>query len=169
MEKAFKNYSVRIKIIDSPLSLLSSEYNREKRYYDGPAILERIYTLGKRKDYFRTLGIINKDIFSKDRNDIVFGIARLPRNEKYKKNGVALISLTQLRKKERNKHNWGEEFKKRIFKEALHELGHTFGLHHCKNECVMQFSNNLKKSDEKPFTFCKQCKNKLNTFFIQNI
>ena len=33
-------------------------------------------------------------------------------------------------------------FNDRIAKEAIHELGHSFGLFHCNNKrCVMYFSN----------------------------
>jgi len=32
----------------------------------------------------------------------------------------------------------------RVIKEAVHELGHAFGLTHCENsKCVMHFSNSL--------------------------
>jgi archaemetzincin len=35
-------------------------------------------------------------------------------------------------------------FGQRLVKEAVHELGHAFGLNHCENiECVMHFSNSL--------------------------
>lgn len=167
VERAFKPFLLTVKIADSSLSLLSSEYNREKQYYDALMILDRIYTLAKKHGYFRTLGIINKDIFSKNRNDIVFGIARLPRAQKYNENGVALISLTQLQKKNFEKSNKKDTFLMRVSKEAIHELGHTFDLHHCDNECIMQFSNNITKSDRKPSTFCESCYSRLNNYFRQ--
>jgi archaemetzincin len=48
-------------------------------------------------------------------------------------------------------------FEDRAIKEAIHELGHSFGLQHCENKCVMQFSNDIKEVDKKPHTFCKEC------------
>lgn len=165
VERAFKPFSLSVKIADSSLSLLSSEYNRQKQFYDALMLLDRIHTLAKKHGYFRTLGIINKDIFSKDRNDIVFGIARLPRAQKYNENGVALISLTQLQKKNFEKSKSKDPFLMRVSKEAIHELGHTFDLHHCDNECIMRFSNNITKSDRKPSTFCESCCSRLNQFF----
>jgi len=48
-----------------------------------------------------------------------------------------------------------------IEKEVIHELGHIFGLPHCKNKCVMQFSNSLAEAMEKPSHFCQECIKKL--------
>lgn len=43
-------------------------------------------------------------------------------------------------------------------KEAVHELGHTFGLVHCIDpKCVMFFSNSLADTDNKNTKFCKKC------------
>ena len=50
-------------------------------------------------------------------------------------------------------------YHQRILKEAVHELGHAFGLHHCKNiRCVMHFSNSLPDTDIKTSHFCNVCK-----------
>lgn len=47
----------------------------------------------------------------------------------------------------------------RSLKEILHELGHNFGLLHCKDwECVMHSSNNIEEIDLKGKFFCKNCK-----------
>jgi len=46
----------------------------------------------------------------------------------------------------------------RLRKEALHELGHTFGLIHCAiQECVMHTSNNVEEIDLKGTSFCAPC------------
>jgi archaemetzincin len=56
-------------------------------------------------------------------------------------------------------------FEKRILREAIHELGHTFGLYHCQNYCVMQFSNSLMEADKKSIKFCNNCSKRLELFF----
>jgi len=48
-----------------------------------------------------------------------------------------------------------------INKEAIHELGHIFGLRHCANDCVMQFSNSLAEAKAKPATLCERCRSLL--------
>ena len=72
-----------------------------------------------------------------------------------------MISIIRLRElfydREENKFLEG----KRILKEALHEIGHTFSLKHCKNNCVMKYSNHLMEVDEKPAKFCSSCSKKL--------
>jgi archaemetzincin len=50
-------------------------------------------------------------------------------------------------------------FYQRIVKEAVHELGHTFGLNHCANtRCVMHFSNSLSDTDFKENHICNICR-----------
>ena len=49
-------------------------------------------------------------------------------------------------------------FEQRVAKEAVHELGHAFGLTHCeKSRCVMHFSNSLRDTDFKDHRFCERC------------
>ncbi len=51
-----------------------------------------------------------------------------------------------------------EKLESRILKEATHELGHTFGLHHCRNSnCVMHSSTYIEEFDFKSETFCENC------------
>ncbi|MEM4713754.1 MAG: archemetzincin, partial [Candidatus Bathyarchaeia archaeon] len=55
-----------------------------------------------------------------------------------------------------------ELFIERSTKAAIHELGHTFGLTHCKNPfCVMYFSNSIFETDRKKGIFCNVCYSKV--------
>ena len=46
----------------------------------------------------------------------------------------------------------------RLLKLSVHELGHTFGLPHCRIEgCLMNFSANLEKLDQKGLELCGYC------------
>lgn len=46
----------------------------------------------------------------------------------------------------------------RLLKEAVHELGHTFGLIHCHTpECVMHSSTSAEEVDIKGKNFCEEC------------
>jgi archaemetzincin len=45
-----------------------------------------------------------------------------------------------------------------LLKEALHELGHTYGLRHCPDyTCVMSASNGVERIDLKRAEFCSTC------------
>lgn len=47
----------------------------------------------------------------------------------------------------------------RLTKEALHELGHTFGLVHCHSlQCVMHTSMGVEEVDLKGGDFCNECR-----------
>lgn len=51
----------------------------------------------------------------------------------------------------------------RLVKEAVHELGHTFGLTHCDDyECVMAASHAVEWLDLKGSALCEQCRAQLH-------
>jgi archaemetzincin len=93
----------------------------------------------------RVLAVTNVDLYAGDLN-FVFGIAQ-PNGE------ACVISLFRL-------HLGADEerFRGRALKEAMHELGHTFGLGHCADPgCVMWFSNTLEETDRKGAAYCLRC------------
>ncbi|MBI2618919.1 MAG: archaemetzincin family Zn-dependent metalloprotease [Ignavibacteriales bacterium] len=53
-------------------------------------------------------------------------------------------------------------FEDRLMKEAVHELGHTFGLLHCRQfDCVMHSSTAVEEIDLKSVHFCPLCRSAL--------
>ena len=121
----------------------------ERGQYSSPVLLR---TLADRltEDTFRLLGITDCDIYMPALT-FVFGQAQLGGR-------VALISVARLQ----------QEFYRipadpllsmeRAAKEALHELGHTFGLTHCADRgCVMSLSNTIQHVDLKTAGFCASC------------
>ena len=54
----------------------------------------------------------------------------------------------------------------RLVKLSLHELGHTFGLGHCRQEgCLMCFASNLEKLDRINLAFCRYCRILVDDYF----
>ena len=52
-----------------------------------------------------------------------------------------------------------DTYYKRVAKEAVHELGHTFKLRHCKdNACIMHYCRSIKDVDRKSEHLCRYCK-----------
>lgn len=103
----------------------------------------------------RVLGVVDVDIFAPGLN-FVFGIADIAGRR-------ALISLRRLRQEFYGLPQDERLFLERTIKEAVHELGHTYGLEHCPSPtCVMHFSNSLRDTDVKGWKFCPKCQRKVN-------
>jgi len=71
---------------------------------------------------------------------------------------VAVVSSYRLRDELYGLPQNPERLKERLEKEAVHELGHTFGLIHCRNpKCVMYSITYAEEIDFKAINFCGVC------------
>jgi len=123
-------------------------YDRRRGQYHAEAFLgvarRMAGTAGK-----RVLGVTDRDLYAEGLN-FVFGLAESPGR-------AAVISLARLRETDNVTRQ-----RARAAKEAVHELGHTFGLDHCSDpRCVMHFSNTLVDTDRKGTEFCPSCRARL--------
>lgn len=132
---------------------LDQAYDPKRSQYLASVLLGKLETPGVTKDE-KLLGIVDADLYAPGLN-FVFGEADTV-------SGVAIISLCRLRQQYYGLPSDEVLFLDRATKEAVHELGHTFGLGHCQDtKCVMHFSNSLADTDWKQAAFCSQCRPKL--------
>jgi archaemetzincin len=128
-----------------------------RRQYLGEPFLEVLAAARGLEDEV-ILGVTGVDLFVPGLN-FVFGLAD-PRNR------GAVISLARLYPEFYGQPRNPQLFKARALKEAIHELGHLWGLDHCSNPaCIMFFSNTLTDTDRKGPGFCAQCQSKIKKSF----
>ena len=123
----------------------------EKRgQYHSTRILEHL--AGSGRDAFRLLGVTAVDIFTPILR-YVFGEAMLPGR-------AALVSTYRLGIAPPRGKPLGDRsvILSRVLKEGIHELGHTFGLTHCKDPtCAMAASLDTTHIDKKSTRLCYYC------------
>jgi len=108
----------------------------------------------------RVLGVIDADCYAPGLN-FIFGQARLHERD-------CFIALPRLRQSFYGLPDDENLFRQRVLKEAVHELGHTYGLGHCPNpHCVMHFSNSLHDTDVKDAEFCPRCQMQMRGETVQ--
>jgi archaemetzincin len=132
-----------------PIGDIEFAYDSRRGQYLSSALLQRI-SENIPADAIRALGVAGVDLFVPQLN-FVFGEAVMGGE-------VAVISLYRLDPLRYGQPADGALFRERALKEAMHELGHTFGFEHCrKQHCVMSFSNSLQDTDRKGSQFCPSC------------
>jgi len=140
--------------IGEEVPLPAAARNAARNQYDAEMVLELLSLSVETTGDSRVLGITNADLYVPGMN-FVFGIA----GRRY-----ALISLHRLRQPFYNLPENPAVFRHRAVVEAVHELGHTFGLTHCRDlRCVMRFSNTIVETDRKGPAFCTACQPRVYT------
>ncbi len=72
--------------------------------------------------------------------------------------GKACIISTYRLKESLSPLNSHEVYPCRVIKEAIHELGHTFNLRHCRDRsCIMHYCRTVKDVDRKRNQLCRYC------------
>ena len=124
---------------------VSGAFNMKRRQYNASKLLNYLIqsttaSEAGSTEQFLALWTLSDDLYVEGTN-FVFGVAHTGK--------AAVLSIHRL------------ESLDLIIKEAIHEMGHVFGLPHCINECVMQFSNSLAEAKAKPATLCARCRSQL--------
>ena len=96
----------------------ASAYDQSRKQYLATAVVEWLQHHTEYLDHERMLGVINHDLYVPDLN-FVFGLAS---------GRIAVMSLARLRQEFYGLLIGRLIFERRALTEALHELGHTYGL-----------------------------------------
>jgi archaemetzincin len=150
MEPCLSNtFGLRIRRLE-PLSNPKNAYDPQRHQYSSTEIL-RMLKENLPPDALRLLGIVDRDIFI-PMLTFIFGQAQLG-------GAVALISLARLRQEFYGLPPDPDLLLERARKEAIHELGHTFGLIHCRDHsCTMSLSTSIEQVDAKAEELCAPCR-----------
>jgi archaemetzincin len=149
LEKTF-NRPVEIRYM-----IASLEYARDaaRTQYKSPLILARLRRM-KKSPREKIMAVVDVDLYSPG-YDFIYGEADVHA-------GVATLSTNRLvfdLKETRSNLRINDE---RIIREATHEMGHLFGLVHCRNpKCVMRTCTCLSEVDEAVGGLCPVCYKKL--------
>jgi archaemetzincin len=123
--------------------------NPLRRQYHSTEILKKIVQKPPSQSW-KVLGVTEMDLYIPVLT-FVFGEAQLL-------DGGAVVSTHRLRQEFYGLPADPELLHQRLLKEALHELGHTYGLRHCPDyTCVMSASNGVERIDLKRAEFCPTC------------
>jgi archaemetzincin len=133
----------------APLPEPARAYDRARKQYSAPMILKALQEASSHAEG-RTLGVTEEDLFI-PMLSFVYGQAQV--------NGhLALLSTARLRQEFYGLPANAELTYSRGVKEAIHEMGHTFGLTHCPDPgCPMSLSNTIVQVDRKRDALCSSC------------
>ena len=125
-------------------------FDAQRKQYSSVLVLRSLLSL-KPEGENRLLGITGVDLFI-PMLSFVLGQAQLG-------GPIALISLARLRQEFYGLPPDHALLRARAIKEAVHEIGHTFGLTHCTDHaCPMSLSNHVRQVDTKGAALCSRCR-----------
>jgi len=127
---------------------VASAFDQRRNQYHSTTILRAMQPL---VEDHRLLAVASLDLYVPVLT-FVFGEAQLAGT-------CAVVSLHRLHEEFYGLPARHELMRERLLKEAVHELGHTFGLRHCDDwRCVMTSSHGVERLDVKEAHFCDTCR-----------
>ncbi|MFZ1731033.1 MAG: archaemetzincin family Zn-dependent metalloprotease [Bacteroidota bacterium] len=146
---------VNITLHSRPLDI-DAAFDPSRKQYHSTSVLALLLQSELRTS--RLLGITSFDLFVPVLT-FVFGQAQV-------NNRAAVFSTFRMHNEFYGLPRSTEQLTDRCLKEALHELGHTYGLRHCIDQpCVMNSSTYVEDIDFKPADFCLTCREHLKSLF----
>ncbi len=142
-------FGLSCRVLSAPLDP-TPFFDPERGQYWATAILREL-AAAVEGSAVRLLGITEADLFVPVLT-FVFGEAQLGGQ-------CALVSLHRLREEFYGLPPNPALLMERAVKEAVHELGHTYGLRHCSDwRCVMASTHSVERLDLKEPRFCPACR-----------
>lgn len=135
--------------ISSPIGNPEYAYDEARQQYNSKAIIKRLLKVCS-PDSFKIIGITRVDLYVPVLK-YVFGLAQM-------EGRCSVVSLHRLRPRFYEEPQDQALLMARVEKTALHELGHSLGLTHCRDRfCVMHSSVRIEDTDTKQPRFCPTC------------
>ena len=128
-------------------------YDAGRKKYQASALLHKLNE--DAPPGTRPLGVTECDLFA-SRGNFIFGESDMVL-------GVAVISITRFRQEWYGLPPDNKLLLHRAVSEAMHQLGHTYGLHKCSNPyCAMYPTHSVAEIDRRGTQFCFNCQRQLN-------
>jgi archaemetzincin len=145
IESVFGHKTEEILLLDS----VDFAFDPARRQYHSTPILEKLAALAP-SQAVKVLGIVEYDLFIPILTH-VYGEAQL--------GGKACMVSTYRLKEGLSLAGSRDAYQQRVVKEAVHELGHTFNLRHCRDSaCIMHYCRTVEDVDRKTGRLCRYCK-----------
>jgi archaemetzincin len=136
-------------VIYEPLPLQDSYYYPERDQYSAAGFLAYVEANAPAEAY-RAVGLTAEDVTIPELN-FLFGMGRCPGK-------CAVLSTYRLDYYCESSAQRRVRFAKLI----VHELGHTYGLFHCRQPlCGMKFANDYATLDHSRLAFCERCEERM--------
>ncbi len=141
--------------VDRTLRVPRTTLNSVRKQMFFNTLVARVAVTSVGPDVVR-LALTDYDLY-KTSHQFVFGDAS-------EEGRIAIVSLHRLRNEFYGERVDANLLFQRTLKEAVHDLGHAFGLKHCFNaRCAMYFSNSIYDTDNKLSHFCEICEKRMRT------
>lgn len=140
-------------ILENRMLDLDSAYDPSRKQTNSTSLLVQVLS-GLKGSSEKRIAIVDVDLFIPILT-FVFGEAQLD-------GAAAVVSTHRLADQYYGLPRNDSLMLMRLEKEVVHELGHTFGLYHCRHfECVMRSSASVEEIDVKSARPCSACRDAL--------
>jgi archaemetzincin len=138
-------------ISDSLIPPNKQRDNQGQRQFLATYILDKIVIPNKPADALGVMAVTATDLYPRDEWNFVFGLA-------YPERHVAVSSMQRYCSDASDTLCLG-----RFVKTCVHEIGHMFSMMHCTHAyCLMNGTNGLHESDQRPQFLCSICLQKMS-------